>query len=315
MDRLGMSMRCSSPTVCALVWAILLASCGAQTPESSERRIIAAADAPLPSRGAGGQPVTGDAELVRAEQLAPSETDISELRSPLGSWINVVLNNGASESELWSASEARIQACMEARGFRYEVLLAADYFSAEDWTRSIGDIIDDRRSIGYGVADSHLSGPAPERSLDHSEEYLRALGDSGGEGCRAEAEAQVYEPLLGNLPQHQGLFSDFSRAMQDDGGAVRGVEAWRSCMSAKGHTFADPWSVAEEFSRRAAAIDPSDQALLERLLAEEIATSLDDGACLLSDYMPIRDEVEGRILASWVAAGKLPEGSWPVPTS
>lgn len=299
-----------STTLLALLTVVSI-SCGVSNQVADGERIQAAQP---------GEPIASRATVSTSSATAvadPADGDAGDEgireHAPVGSWINVVLNGGRSDSELFEEGELLVQQCMNAKGLGYSPRLASDVMASEDWTRPISETAKIREVHGYGVVEGLLTEPSRAEPPGADDSWWAALGDSGGDGCRAEADAAVYGDLPGNQPHMRGLYSDFAAALRDDRGVQAGIDRWKTCMASLGYDYDSPWTVAESFRPRAIELIAADDSeSLQLLMDEEVRTAVDDIRCLVSEYAPIRDEVEGRILARWVQDGVLPADLWPV---
>jgi hypothetical protein len=227
-----------------------------------------------------------------------------------GDGINGVSEMSASELRyLFIAEHELIGQCMQKGGFRYEVIPPA----LEDFEKSAPPPavdMDERRQIGYGLAESATGGGNPQGDAapqDVNAKYIQTLSPQrqrqyqealfgrdersvevelpgGGvlatneDGCLSEARMRLYGDLstwlyLDHIANN--LRSEAASRMRADERYDSVHNEWRSCMEDRGFQYRTPG----EAMAAAAEMYGNASADRQQVLRREIQVAVADGEC------------------------------------
>jgi hypothetical protein len=244
----------------------------------------------------------------------------SELVAPL----NYFANGPGFTDDVQRSYEADIAACMRALGWIY---LPRDDSLVRSEPSTVTELGSLRRSVGYSVPSTNGTGAvsaAPSESataqnrayvesltVSERQRYLRDLNggtseatpvDPNPSGCRPKARNAIGADLPNRNREFANAWSESVQALLTDPAYLRGLDAWRSCMTRAGHTVETPDrapAVAQQQSERAG--DPASG------LQAKLAIASSDFDCQVSELLPVKQRLEQAQIAALVA--KFPQYS------
>lgn len=245
---------------------------------------------------------------------------VSELVAPL----NYFANGPGFTDDVQLSYEADIAACMRAHGWMYLPRNDSLVRSEPSTVTELGKL---RKSVGYSVpatngTDAVTAAPADSAtaqnrayvdSLSASERqrYLKDLNggtseatavDLTGSGCRPKARNAIGADLPNRNPEFAKAWSESVQVLLTDPAYLRGLDAWRSCMTRAGYAVETPDrapAVAQEQSERAGD--------LASRLRIKLAIASSDFDCQVSELLPVKQRLEQAQIAALVS--KFPQYS------
>ncbi len=260
---------------------------------------------------------------VSAAPPSSSKGRLSENASA-GSLLNLYLYGGRSPQLVQYDVETLTAECMRAAGWEYVVSSPP---SSSPLTFS--QLKQAAATHGYGIADGSGSpldaDESFESSLDQNLEiqqslseqargrYLAALvgdareGEVGSEpGCRQLAEEEAHRDVPFFDPAYSEVTFDFLEQLETDPQYSAAIGEWSACMRSRGYDFTTPDAARGSMFESFQQVDRALPAAVEAFRVGEIATATADYDCYETHVLSVRVEVEDRILAEMVDAGRLP---------
>lgn len=164
--------------------------------------------------------------------------------------IRMLLLSAAEQRSVWDATQRLIVACMEERGFSWEIV-PYDNYLAVTTSGQVADTIEEAEQRGYTPSEAIIIPHPSDILIEDVPGYGLAInGDPDGDtpGCWEVARDHVM-PLDGEYEQLETTLvyveMDASARAQASPEVAEATERWSACMREQGYDYADlsePWN-------------------------------------------------------------------------